>query len=138
MYRDVKTMTKFINIRIKESEKSDYTVKDTQKRDVLLALLDYLLDRAIGYRDIAAKHGMSKSKFGNIIQCMPAKFNKKLAQKIYKKVLYNQVQDYNTKVLTDKEIKSLENAYAKLTKKSCKTFNNMSAKDIDKLLWHNT
>lgn len=135
MYHNSKVMSKTIDVRIKQSNAIEYVGRDTQKRDILIALIDYLIDRRAGYRRIAQMHGMSKSKFECIVDSMPAKFNVKFARKLYEKVSYNQVRDYTTKVLTAKELKSLEEAAIKLKKKSYKAFNKMSMEDIDKLLW---
>lgn len=136
MYYDTKTMNKLINAYIKESMASNYNNRDTENKDVLIALLDYLLDRSAGYRCIAGINKMTKTRFATLVHTMPIRFNNKLAQKIYKKVICNRVQDYKTKILSEGEAESLENARAKLKKKSTQAFNNMSLKDIDKLLWH--
>lgn len=136
MAYNTKTLNKLVNGYIKKSKTATCTVKDVENRDIFLALLDYLITRPVGYRFISKKHGISKHEFEIFIHTMPIKFDKKFAQKIYTKVLYNKIQNFDTPVLTPDEDRTLFKAYNTIKKRSYKYFDSLSEDELYNLLWN--
>lgn len=136
MVYNIKTLNKLVNGYIKTSLKKNYTVKGIKDRDIFLALLDYLINRPVGYRFISDKHGISKYKFEMIMQTVPIKFGKKFAQRFYAKVIYNKKMDFSTPVLSPDEEDTLFKAYSVIKKRTYKYFDSLSEDEMYNLLWN--
>lgn len=140
---DKKAIKSDVDTSIEYSKTSCYDCDMLTKKQILLILLRYIIDRRSSFRSLAKYYGVSKSLISNVIKYESAKYDNKLARYVYIKRFYNRKQDYHTEIFTNmNDKKKIEQNWSNIISMintgilTNRDFDKMTKKDFKELLWH--